>query len=462
MKNICGLVFVVMVGGCVGRGVPQWSNSALIDAAGQRQLSDSLRLKVIDEVLGRQLDPDEKKRLGEVFGEVVGSSLHSPVIRGRVLEAIREDYKADGPVWLGAAVVDCGDKNLRGQIVDTLVELADKRAIGYLAEAMEQDGDSDKTLAGAIEKISGQPLAAAMKELLQDSKERLGARMAGLVCLANAQGKATAREFVMSAGAKDGFLENLLFWAANYDYLPGNMMSFYMCVQQMGTLSAESLAGLPSKLMAIKQRDEYEFDICDSHLLLRSGGAVSLRSRDELAAEIGRRLGELGHTKRAAGYSGADDDYREDFTGRCNLFSYTDLLRISLLLNWLGTPGNTDTVRGFLRADAAQRLSEIGGLWFLNDAGEVEFVEYQPRTKAGDNQYIESDELFSDAAMCLGRWHCHVDQWRGKELAGPGSDDIRYGRYVHTPIVVITLLDENMFNVDYLSASSVVLDLGNY
>jgi hypothetical protein len=377
------LVFLVVVGGCVGRGVGRWSNGALIGSVGQRELADSVRLRVIDEVLG-------------------------------------------------------------------------------------QGGNSDGALVGAIEKISGGSPAAALKVLLLDGEERLGVRLAGLVCLVRFEGKAAAEEVVISAEARDEFLENLSFWAAGYDYLPGNMMSFYMCVRQKGMLPAERMAELRRRLALIRQREEYEFDVCDSHLLLGVGGEVLSAGRGELAAEIGRRLGGLAHTKREGSYSGAVDDYREDFAGRCNLFSYTDLLRIRLLLDWLGRSGHTDTVRGFLRADAAERLSEVGGLWFIDNAGSIEFRRYEPGQKAGDNQYIESQELLNDAALCLGRWHCHVDQRPGKGLAGPGSDDISYGRYVHTPMVVITLLngyDDKIgirYNVDYLSAGSVVVDLGNY
>ena len=239
MRLVWGMVFLVVLGGCVGRSVGRWSDGALIRSVGQRGLADSVRLGVIDEVLRRELDPDEKERLGEVFGEVVGSRLHSPVVRGRVLEAIRKDYKADGAVWLGRSLSGCFDDELRRRMISALVELGDKRAIGYLVESLGQ-GD-DKALVEAIEAISGGPLAVELKGLLIDSGQRLGVRMASLVYLVRVEGKWVVKEIIISAGVKDGFLENLSFWAEGYDYLPCNMMSFYMCVWQRGRLSDEDL-----------------------------------------------------------------------------------------------------------------------------------------------------------------------------------------------------------------------------
>ena len=88
--------------------------------------------------------------------------------------------------------------------------------------------------------------------------------------------------------------------------------------------------------------------------------------------------------------------------------------------------------------------------------------EYPPGKRVGDNQYIESGELVDDAVLSLARWHCHTDPWRGEELAGPGIGDLRHASWCNSPGVVITHVNDKIFNVDYYTAEGVVIDIGNY
>ena len=105
--------------------------------------------------------------------------------------------------------------------------------------------------------------------------------------------------------------------------------------------------------------------------------------------------------------------------------------------------------------------TEIGGLCFLAGGGLV-FKSYDPGRCLGDNQYVESPLMMSEAVYSLARWHCHADSWRGRELAGPGPDDLRYAAYLDSPVVVITYVNDKTCNIDYFTPEGIVIDLGNY
>jgi len=455
---------LVLSAGCVSQGISNWSTDGLIKAVGNRELADRQRLAVIEAVLDRSLDPNQQVKLGEEFSRVIASPLHSPVIRRRVLEVIAGRYHDEAAAWLGAALLQTQEEQLRRQIIDILVQLNDKRVLAdlVLALAQEQGGDglSNELVGGAIERITGRPLAEVLEGQMADG-DNLQVRIAALAALVKQAGFKKALEMVSKTAGEDETSQVLRFWSERFSYLPTNIARFMQCRWRQGQSAPEQMAKLQGRVEMLQKREGYRFNIRDSFLVLTMDEKLLELNRGQLIRQIEEKLVGLDHTKRPASYRGAIDDYAEDFQGQKHTLDYCDLMRINLLLSSFKRLQVQRQMGEFLRHDLEQIASEVGGLCFLGQDGII-FKEYQPGQSNNDNQYVETLEMIQDSLDSVARWHCHTDRWRGRELAGPGADDMRYADWQDCPVVIITYIDNQKYNVDFLTPEGVVIDLGNY
>jgi hypothetical protein len=506
----CGIVLP----GCAERYVSQQNTGELIGLAGERGQADRVRMGVLEELEDRSLDGDQQGNLGLTLAVIVRSPLHSLIIRERVVDIIAEKYPAEAPVWLSEALIETWEPAIRRQILEHLERLGDSRSLPGLIVALSEiefdtnmptlregmasdDKNMPKLLVGmppddisrVIVKIADDALANVLESyLLGNGEDTLRVRNAALISLVNVNSRANVKGMIMGGGEGDAYLEPLRFWAEHFAYVPGTKSEILMCQMQWLRLSGRQKKDLEQQVRSLKEREGYRFAIADSHVLLASEPILGTGTRDDLKTAIGKRLDALEHTKRPASYRGAADDTREDFSGQCKSLRYTDLLRIQLLLENLKQEENRGALRQILQQDLGDVETEVGGLCFIKE-GNVDFTGYPPIQRLGDNQYHESPAMIADGVLCLARWHCHADphaiqtnqaeesvsgfaitsdpavyrgRWKGGALAGPGVDDIAYGKYFNCPQVIVSYMDRDSFNVDYVTASGIVIDLGNY
>ncbi|MCP4710585.1 MAG: hypothetical protein GY869_18330, partial [Planctomycetes bacterium] len=225
----------------------------------------------------------------------------------------------------------------------------------------------------------------------------------------------------------DNDLHNLVrFWVDHFSYIPSSIPQFFLCQSQKTRISPTQLNDLQQKIAWLVNHQNYQFDVADTYILLQSENTNLLPARDVLVDQIARRLEPVSHSYRIPSYSGAADDYREDFLGQHNLFSYTDLLRIRLILDALARQDTVKQLQRLVLEDLDDNATEVAGLCFLDDSKNVQFRPYEPQTRQADNMYVESPEMLWDAAMCLTRWHCHADRQKSSLIAGPGLDDLKF------------------------------------
>ena len=447
----------------------------MLELAGDRGQADQVRLMVLEEILGRQMEQGQKEKLGERLAEVIKSQRHSPVIRRRAGQILVERYRDRAAVWLSEALIDTPEEELRQQYIADLIRLAEQVdcrlrendkavVVSNLIIALEKSGvgkePQTQPVGRAIERITNEPLEKVLPKQLEQEGQ-LRARMAALGCLLGIKKRQEVLAIVRSAAGEDEFLGQLKFWAGRFGYLPSNGARFLVCYRVRQQITGEQMERLGARVRRLSEREGYRFEGQDSYLLVNGDEGQLERRRGELEEEIVGRLGRRGHTKRPASYKGAQDDYAEDFAGQRNFLSYTDLVRIKLLLDTLSETARVERLRSFLQEDCDDIESEAGGLCFL-EGKLIRFEQYRPRERLGDNQYVEGPQMAQDAALSLARWHLHVHAWRGEDLAGPGVDDLQYVAYFGCPLVVVTKIKEKVCNVDYVSAEGVVVDLGNY
>jgi len=325
-------VQLVVVAGCVNSSVQSWSTDDLVRSVGRIDMADRNRLAVIDQVLRRKLDPDQHSKLGLVISDVVSSANQSPVVRKRLVGVIARRYRQTGPDWLGLALLNTHNRELRKEIIGVLITLADKKALPYLV--VELAGDNrNKELIKTIERIADKPLEDVLNDQLFSEEETrhgntdkislLQVRLAALSCLIKLNGRPAEIKTIaeMKPTGLSRFMRQLQFWAERYNYLPTDRMSYWQGQLQLGRLSTEQLEKLRQQVSALNQREAYDFDIRDSHLLLDAPKQILSLSRGQLTTEINARLTKLPHTKRPPSYPGGPDDYHEDFIGQCNQLS---------------------------------------------------------------------------------------------------------------------------------------------
>lgn len=465
-----------------------------MSGVGKVSEADRRRLAVLEELRARELDPNQYARLGELLAGIVLSPAHSPDIRRRAVRLVVERYSAEAPVWLGRAVPQTHEPEVREALLAHLRALADRRSVPWLilalAEADPRVLPSDTPVGTAVQDIAGQPLEQVLLSQTEPGGD-LDARIAALGCLRRQAGADRAAALLRVRPGGDEFLETVRFWADGLGYVPANRPRWLMCHAQRLQLSRSDRERLGQRVQMLAGREVYRFSVGDSYLLLNLTDQHLSQTGGELAERLADRLASLSHTQRPPSYAGAPDDCREDFTGQRRLLSYADLLRMCLLLEHLAEPDNRSALRGRLAEDWADPTSEIGGLCFLEDR-TVTFKLYAPAQRVGDHRYVESAALIADACLCVARWHCHAGArrsedeppegrrlmdrqgrpagrrdrtsgaWQAAPRAGPGLDDLSYVAYVGTPLVVLSRLNDNQLNVDYVNPEGIVVDLGNY
>ena len=457
-------VGMIGLGFYAGCAAPR-NTDELIRLAGDSNLADRRRLAVVEEVLSRPLNRSQQDILGQQLAQVMNSPRHSPVIRRRALALISQRYQDEAALWLGQALLNTNEPEICRDIVAALVKLKDKRAVPYLVVAGYEKGKIRPGPAGLVQKTLEQIAQENIITVLAGqiaANSMFPARLAALAGLKQHVGLEQTIALVLKLENNDDFINLLQFWARHFQYIPTNSAGFFVCQTQQMSLTDGLREQLQQRAGFLAQKWQYRFIPQDSYVILKAPKTDLEQTPQIWTNKITQRLASLTHTKRPPSYPGAPDDYQEDFIGRCRLFSYTDLIRMTLLLKSLAQSETIERLQQLLQDDLADVETEAGGLCFLDDMGQVLFKPYPPGRRIGDNHYVESPEMTRQAPLCLARWHCHADPGRQKGLAGPGTDDLQYAAYHNCPLVVVTYVSENVVNVDYCNPEGLVVDLGNY
>ena len=451
---------------CHREFVSHQTTDQLLTLAGDNTQPDRQRLLIFDNLLAQPLETQQKMQLGRQLSDIVVSLGHSPLIRKRALEIIIERYPENAPVWLGKALLNTPEPDLRDELIAVLIKLGDKHAISYLILAGYEFNADFHSFINAIELIADEPVENVLiLEYVRGAewKNKIAA-LAGLKRHFGPEHTISIIQNLPNDDFPDDELHDLVrFWVEHFNFIPSNIPQFFLGQTQKNLISPSQWNDLQQKTTWLTTHYNYQFDLADAYILLQSEKTQFLPTRDEISEQIAHRLAMLPHSYRPPSYPGAADDYREDFIGPRNLFSYTDLLRIRLILNALTRPDTVKQLRRFLLEDMDDLDSEVGGLCFLDDdSGTVRFQAYRPQARCADNTYVESPQMLRDACLCLTRWHCHADRRETSLPAGPGLDDLQFAEYYGTSLLIITYINAKIFNVDYCNAQGEVLDLGNY
>ncbi len=448
--------------GCQREFVSHQTTDQLLDQVADNSRPDQQRLRILDNLQTQLLDTQQKAQLGLQLSVIVISLNHSPVIRKRAIEIIMDRYSENAPVWLGKALLNTPEPELRDELISALIKLKDNHAIPYLILAGHKFDTDFHSFINAIDLIATEPFENVLiNEYISGSD--LKNKIAALAGFKRHFGPEHTISVIKNMPNDEDSLHELVrFWVDHFNFIPESVPQFFVCQTQKSLISPTQLTDLQQKNDWLKTHHNYQFNVADTYILLQAEDTRFFPPRDELIDKITGKLTSIQHSKRPPSYRGAADDYREDFLGQHNLFSYTDLLRIRLILSALSRQETVEQLRRFLLDDIGDSASEVAGLCFLDDTHDVRFEKYLPHLRGADNTYVESPQMFMDASLCLTRWHCHADREKSSLIAGAGLDDLRFAEFYGTSLVIITYINARILNVDYCSTQGEVVDLGNY
>jgi hypothetical protein len=468
LSHFCYIVLIcigALAAGCREPSVQNYSFDRLLTEIERADQADSHRLGLFDKVETLTLSADQDQKLALTLAKIIASPLHSPVIRERAINIIARRYPRDASPDFAAALLTTLEPELQQLLLRHLNQLGDSRATPDLLQAMNESADaSDVRNSPAfqvLQKIDPGPLDKICIKLLQDREQPLRVRIAAVSILVKLSGPENAAALINNLPPGEPMLDVLRFWAGKFQYVPTNVPRLFACRMQMASLDQASWLTLSGRVEQLNRTGQYRLDPRDAHLLLKIDPHLLNRTHNDLSREIRSRLNSRSHTPRNPSYPHAPDDYSETFDAAADRLAITDLLRVKLLLDALAKPQTVLALRQFLRDDLAQTESEIGGLCFLSE-GQITLTPYPPDRRAGDNLYLEPAAMTVDATLCLARWHCHADPRRSAHAAGPGLDDLKFVASHDAIALVITRVNDTIFNVDYFTPEGIVIDLGNY
>jgi hypothetical protein len=458
--------------GCVNDEPARLPNRELIAYVNDATLSDRRRLSFLDEAQARDLIPLEIAEFGEALSQCLLSDKHSPVIRHRVTEVIIEDYWEDSAVWLAKALPLTREEEIRTLMLRQLELSGNKNTIIWLIKDLDNLSRSRPiTLTPTYHLLKALAVKCLESELclLFDDLEALEvlsmdstkARFMILRVLNRLSSQNYVRDCLRGSTQADPLVKDLVYWTEGYGYLPLQMPLLLQGRWLRLNFTEELLEMLMIRSQRLSAREGYRFHCSDSHLLISISSNMLDLSGESLRTTISRNLDGLDHQKRKPVYLGAADDYSEDFSGRERDFSYTDLVRISLYLNNLKDEEMRKKLKMYVQMDLQNTESEVGGITLIRE-GDVHFIAFEPRERSSDLKYFLDLEMIQQSYDSLSLWHCHAFQDDNHPHAGPGVDDLDFLKRFQQSMLVISHVNNNSINVDYVSKDGKVVDLGVY
>lgn len=183
-------------------------------------------------------------------------------------------------------------------------------------------------------------------------------------------------------------------------------------------------------------------------------------SREQLYDTLYERLKDRPHYQRTA--DPADTRPKELLEENAARLTRGDLLTALVLDDMI----HDDTVRNAIfrqvAMDRADTTTEYGGVLSVDQAGAPRVTLYPPRPgqRAGDTQFIASDDMITQSDTSLAHYHFHVQEASYARYAGPSSGDLEYACRSGRSCLVFTSISDDTLAVDYYQPDGIVVDLG--
>ena len=461
MKTKITLLIVAgILAGCAG-GKRTFSTAGDLAAMRDGDRTPEKRLAAMKRL--REAAPGDKAFLRQCY-RAIASPTYPEAMQLLAADALATSGNPKAPMRLAFAIHHNHRPPVRARVIEHLVRLGDKKVLGRLVIEMSADENItaphpwDNPYTRAIEKLSGQKTAEYLKARFLNMG-LLSVRSAALGYLVRHWGEKQVRKWIASAKTRNPLIRDLKNCLAQFEYLPQNSA----CLAQVIRLYDPGQKGRRKRLAAIARRlhtrEGYRFDPRDAGWLLDAPPKRLTRPTKDLIDDLTDRLKALRHVRNEISYPDAPDDVDETLAGNLNKLSYTDLTRMTMLLDSLADKAFRHDILDQIKADLAEPRTELGGLIRL-EAGALTLIPYRPTRLRHDRAYYPPPGLLRKATWAFAQYHCHASDADSRPDASPGPADRDFARRFNFVGVVLTSVRNAQFNVDYYTPDGAVVDLG--
>ncbi len=160
---------------------------------------------------------------------------------------------------------------------------------------------------------------------------------------------------------------------------------------------------------------------------------------------------------RFEGFPGA---YPQRLAEQRNRLDWGDLAAMVLAVRAAQVPQVTEHLFEYADRDLADESCEYGGIIALDDQGRFEVLEFPPRFRRRDTEFIASQEMLDAAYTAVFHFHFHAQKHHNGRYACPGIGDLNYADNLRPNCLVFTFIDSDTLNVDYYRYDRMIVDLG--
>ena len=159
-------------------------------------------------------------------------------------------------------------------------------------------------------------------------------------------------------------------------------------------------------------------------------------------------------------FEGFPGSYRQRLTEHRAVLTWGDLAAMLLAVRAAEVPQVAAHLFDYAERDRVDTSCEYGGVIRLDERGRFEILEFPPRFRRRDNEFIASQMMLDAAYTSVFQFHNHAQRYRNGRFAGPGIGDLNYADDVRANCLVFTFINEDTLNMDFYRHGRVIVDLG--
>lgn len=184
------------------------------------------------------------------------------------------------------------------------------------------------------------------------------------------------------------------------------------------------------------------------------------RSREDLYESVRSHVRDAREHVDTDRFRGQPGSYGQRLHENRERLTWGDLAAMLLAVRAAGVEAVAAHLFDYAERDRADRGCEYGGTIGLDSRGRFEVLEFPPRLRRNDQEFVASQEMLDAAYTAVFHFHLHAQRHRNAAHAGPGVGDLRYAQVMRSNCLVFTFIDERTLNVDFYRHGHVIVDLG--
>jgi hypothetical protein len=159
-------------------------------------------------------------------------------------------------------------------------------------------------------------------------------------------------------------------------------------------------------------------------------------------------------------FTGFPGSYPQRLPEQRRNLTWSDLSAMLLAVRAMQVPQVADHLFDYADRDHEDETCEYGGVIRLDDKGRFEILEFPPRFRTRDNQFIASQEMMDAGYTAVFQFHFHAQKYTNRQYAVPGIGDLNYADNTRANCLVLTFINRDTLDVDFYRHDRVIVDLG--